>query len=292
VILVGGPTRGSIVMTVTLLAGACSSSNEPAVAPDSTAQTTVTSTTSAATTTTKVTATATTTATTAPTCAPELDGAGAIDTGASFDVDGDGESDVLRSVSTDDAHWVQLTRSSDGAHTTPTDIGRIAWWPTEVLDVADLDGNGDDELLINVGGNTALNGVIVDVEGCDTRVATQDGEPFWYLHGVGGNSCWPTGCVALITCDPTDRGPRLVVSLSERGPDVDTSTDEGHDYWDSVPTGEVPMRTVSHWYRFVDGQIEADGSEVNDALSGDVPRIGGVYCAVTIDGSPLAVSVP
>ncbi|MDW3219589.1 MAG: VCBS repeat-containing protein [Acidimicrobiales bacterium] len=80
----------------------------------------------------------------------------------------------------------------------------------ELMAAADVDGDGVLEVFLTAPSNTARNAFAVQLTGCTVDVIDYADEPAsdpWsqglLLHGIGGGSCAPTGCVARVTCTTT-----------------------------------------------------------------------------------------
>jgi hypothetical protein len=136
------------------------------------------------------------------------------------DVDGDGQRDLVqlwmrKNVMTKE--WRQQARVylADGESTaTPW---RYSWRSTmdRLQGRGDVDGDGDDEVVVYIGGNTSFSATLL----------TYAHERLVYVHerrhpkhtallyfGFHGNTCGP--CTGDTTCQPVEGRPRVVLSES------------------------------------------------------------------------------
>ena len=130
---------------------------------------------------------------------------------AELDIDGD---DTIDRV----IGWEAASGAPDGwllvelGHgvTPPTAIPYNWAGGPEFLAAADVDGDAVLEVFFMAPSNTAHNAFAVQVVDCIVRVVDYAEDPSnepsqrgYLLHGIGGNSCAPTGCAARVTCTAT-----------------------------------------------------------------------------------------
>ena len=215
------------------------------------------------------------------------------------DIDGDGDGEELF---TDDERREVWVRTAPDRFSAPTTLD--VSWATELLDAVDLDGDGGEELFVNVGGNTAELGVLLDWDddACALR-AVEDPDPddagaWLYLHYASGFSCFPTGCWVSIVCAANDGIVEIVAS--EAGPTNDSRA-RFFANPDLLPTPEdLEVWWYSERFRF-DGELESLGYEHGTGPLADglpVPGVRGVACSNWLRGgegcavSPTVLDTP
>lgn len=179
---VGPVTWGAAAALLLLLAVGCSG-GDPTIeaAPGTTGRATTTTTTTAAPATT---APASTTATTAgPACPPgDLAAPSGDPTYVGAEVDGLAGGDTAYAHLADDGWHLRIDLGDGGTAdellaTAPADAARV-------LGAADLDGDGTDELWVQVGTGAAVTIVgLYDVDGCDLEPVVADGVPAAFAIG-------------------------------------------------------------------------------------------------------------
>ncbi|MEM7142964.1 MAG: hypothetical protein AAF548_18210 [Actinomycetota bacterium] len=116
------------------------------------------------------------------------------------DIDGDGEVDTLHTYN--ERLYADL---ASGGGTAETPIPQRIFG---LLDAADVDGDGLDELFVDIAGNTALWTSIVEYvpEDCSLRlVENASGVPLELLYSGTGNGCAPR-CEVEVTCVADELG--------------------------------------------------------------------------------------
>ena len=167
-------------------------------------------------------------------------------------------------------------------------------WSLGLLDAADLDGDGDEELFVSTGGNTAQLGALLDWDGCALRAVRDPDHAYsdWqYLHDGWGFSCMPTGCYPSITCVTNDGTVEIIESDAHPSQDLVERVAADRD----VPREDFRFGWSWRRLRLVDGELKILGSgqgvdHVTDGLP--VPLIRGVACSSWPRGSEGCVESP
>jgi len=209
------------------------------------------------------------------------------------DLDGDGVGDPLydNGETGFGRRPVQAVLSSNGAVTEPVALFLSVSGGT--LDSADIDDDGREEAFFSIGGNTALWGVILDLDGCDLRTIkienpeSVDGvDDFEYNYWGTGQGCAFTGCFISISCVASSPIP-LIVRSSMR-PNIDTT---GPDFdWAAmgeVPRSELPVRWTRETWRVVGGMaVTVSSTHLNTTIGalGEPTGPSGVACSETLAG--------
>jgi len=213
------------------------------------------------------------------------------------DFDGDGIDDQIWVATNEAEASMQVVRSSDSAVSQPLETW-LGWSTMDgVLAGADIDGDGRDEVFYSMGGNTALTGLIVELDGCAlTKIAWADPDPMtpvgdlWvaadntieFIYDAFGNSCAPTGCHHRIACD-FGPGNGLKVTFTSVWPEESILTID-HDAdglsFDERPAHEWPVQfsqstiTVSNGVASLAGTTERQVVQLGDISEWtDRPRI-------------------
>lgn len=227
-------------------------------------------------------------------CGTLADGAERVENAAAeVDLDDDGRpEDFYFSVADGDdiAAMVQVVRSSDGA--VSDGVGLVGFVGLGgPLDHADVDGDGTAEVFFSLSGNTLLNGVVLDLEGCTLSVVTtavtayDDGDGvFTYPYASGGNGCAPSGCYDPVTCRSGPDGPEIVLTqiypvTSALDPDFDPAALD-------VPAADQPVWFRQDVVRIVGGVAQlVEESEPTATVLGALDEwtaIDGVACSVGV----------
>jgi len=209
------------------------------------------------------------------------------------DLDGDGIGDPLydNGETGFGRRPVQAVLSSNGAVTEPVALFLSVSGGT--LDSADIDDDGREEAFFSIGGNTALWGVILDLEGCDLRTIkienpeSVDGvDDFEYNYWGTGQGCAFTGCFISISCVASSPTP-LIVRSSMR-PNIDTTApDFDWAAMGEVPRSELPVRWTRETWRVVGGMaVTVSSTYLNTTIgeSGEPTGPSGVACSETLAG--------
>ncbi len=291
-----------ILVAGALVAGACGGDDVAGDDPEPpTTTSSATSSTTASTGSTSTVPPSTTAEAPEPVCAEPLEGNVPAETAVRADLDGDGVADQLLVTDTADDRYLQAVLSGDGRTTEPLIVTGFTWWPHDIQDAADLDRDGADELFVSIGGNTALSGVIVQLDGCGLRTlegteSYNEGEPFWYLYFAGGNSCAPSGCFVSVTCADGGLGTELiqtevVPAVNALDPDFDW---EAHE---AIPEADRPMRVHQRRFLVTDGRVEPLATIESDMTFADTEpwrRRMEVVCSASLagDGCGLEPNLP
>lgn len=147
----------------------------------------------------------------------------------------------------------------------------------ELMATADVDGDGVLKVFLTAPSNTARNAFAVQLTGCTVAVIDYADEPSsdvssqgLLLHGIGGGSCAPTGCVARVSC--TAGG----IVVEQTGPN-----DHRNEQFDPDDPEMYWWRTV---YELRDGAWHAVGGETTyyqyDDPPADSPQVlgDGLHC--------------
>ena len=156
-------------------------------------------------------------------------------------------------------------------------------------------------MFFSLSGNTAITGVLLDVDGCDLTAVTTDSPGlddgdgvFTYLHAAGGNSCAPTGCRMAVTCAPGTPTPTIVVTSMFPTPNaLDPGFD--HDEWELLAPADRPIRFTQEEVRIVDGATVSLATIDEVTTVGEVDlwfRRDGVECSSTLEGEACGLLPP
>lgn len=143
----------------------------------------------------------------------------------------------------------------------------------DMFAAVDLDGDGTDELLISLSGNTAHPGGIVAVDACAPRFVNDANKQrrFVYVKGAGGPGCAPA-CYPSVECRSIGRGHELVVYEADQqgssGVDVPPLNDDLVYAW-----------SIDRW-RYIDGAMVNVDHQEGQTRHADlpVPKRQGVHC--------------
>ncbi|MCY4424605.1 MAG: VCBS repeat-containing protein [Acidimicrobiaceae bacterium] len=202
------------------------------------------------------------------------------------DIDGDGYDEELF---TDDERREVWVRAAPDRFAAPTTLE----YAQGLLDAVDLDGDGDEELFLDVGGNTAQWGVLLDwdADACALR-AVEDPRPdhtgdWRFLHQAWGFSCVPIGCWMNIVCTMNDGIVEIVTSEAE-------PTEDSYARYLADP--DQPPEDVEVWWYSatfrLDGELKILASEHGTGPFTDgfpIPRVRGVACSNWLRGREGAV---
>ena len=197
------------------------------------------------------------------------------------DVDGDGDDEGLLTDGEGREVWV---RTAPDRFSAPSAVHGSG---VELLDAADLDSDGDEELFVNTGGNTAQGGVLLDWDGdvCALRAVADPDHAYldWqYLYDGWGFSCMPTGCYLSITCVTNDGIVEIIESMATPSSDL---MEKAAADWDSLQEEDYRLWWSWRRLRLVDGELEILGSGQGGGHMTDGPLMRGVACSSWLRGA-------
>jgi hypothetical protein len=201
------------------------------------------------------------------------------------DFDGDGADDTARTYRKSVApgtftsyYGILQIEFGDGGLSHAVDIE-----VTDMFVAVDLDGNGADELLVALSGNTGRPGGVIAIDECAPRYLKDNNRDegtrpvlnrFVYLIGAVGMSCAPA-CYPSVECRALGLGHELVLSYARRVQSPASSTD--------VPplTDDLLYDWTIDTWRYVDGIMvntnHQEGRTTHGALP--VPKRQGLHCS-------------